>query len=287
MEEDSPGPLSGVTEGMNYDLTILSLGAGVQSSVCALASACGDLPPVERAIFADTMGEPESVYQWLDWLETQLPFPVDRVSKGDLAADTTEVRLSKKSGKVYMRSLIPFFTMMPDGKSAIMMRKCTTDYKILPIRRRIRELIEKKGTIRNTRALQHIGISTDEAHRMKDSQCSYIDHYYPLIEAGWSRSDCLAWAAKKELGPPPRSACGYCPYHSDKEWLRIKTKEPEAFQKAIDMEAKMNASFRQVETRRGEGAFLHQSCKPLDQVSFNGENQFDLFGEECEGMCGL
>ena len=59
----------------------LSLGAGVQSSALALMLALGEITPqVDGAIFADTQAEPLEVYQWLDYLETVLPFPVYRVS---------------------------------------------------------------------------------------------------------------------------------------------------------------------------------------------------------------
>ena len=58
---------------------VISLGAGVQSSVMALKAACGELTPMpELAIFADTQYEPSAVYEHLAWLETQLPFPVQR-----------------------------------------------------------------------------------------------------------------------------------------------------------------------------------------------------------------
>ena len=39
-------------------LRILSLGAGVQSSTLALMIEKGEIPMVDAAIFADTMGEP-------------------------------------------------------------------------------------------------------------------------------------------------------------------------------------------------------------------------------------
>ena len=62
---------------------IISLGAGVQSSTMALMAAKGEITPMpDAAIFADTGWEPKYVYDWLDWLETQLPFPVHRVSGG-------------------------------------------------------------------------------------------------------------------------------------------------------------------------------------------------------------
>jgi 3'-phosphoadenosine 5'-phosphosulfate sulfotransferase (PAPS reductase)/FAD synthetase len=65
---------------------VISLGAGVQSSTMALMAARGLIKPMpDCAIFADTGAEPEAVYRHLDWLEDQLPFPVHRVSAGNLA----------------------------------------------------------------------------------------------------------------------------------------------------------------------------------------------------------
>ena len=56
-------------------MRILSLGAGVQSSTLALMIAHGELPPVTAAVFADTQWEPRKVYEWLDWLETEVQRP--------------------------------------------------------------------------------------------------------------------------------------------------------------------------------------------------------------------
>ena len=66
-------------------LEIISLGAGVQSSVMALMAARGELTPMpSAAVFADTQWEPAGVYAHLDWLEQQLPFPTYRVTQGNL-----------------------------------------------------------------------------------------------------------------------------------------------------------------------------------------------------------
>ena len=43
------------------DLRVLSLGAGVQSTTLALMIEKGEIPMVDCAIFADTMGEPKKV----------------------------------------------------------------------------------------------------------------------------------------------------------------------------------------------------------------------------------
>ena len=69
-------------------LTVISLGAGVQSSVMALMAAKGQITPMpDCAIFADTQSEPDHIYEWLDWLETQLPFPIYRITAGNLRDD--------------------------------------------------------------------------------------------------------------------------------------------------------------------------------------------------------
>ena len=50
-------------------LTVISLGAGVQSSTMAIMAAKGDFPSVDCAIFADTGYEPKAVYKYLEFLK--------------------------------------------------------------------------------------------------------------------------------------------------------------------------------------------------------------------------
>src|SRR5215475_6635832 len=91
-------------------LTVISLGAGVQSSTMALMAAHGEIEPMPKcAIFADTQDEPHSVYTWLDWLEKQLPFPVVRVTAGRLSEKSTRTYWSHRNQK-FTVSGIPVFT---------------------------------------------------------------------------------------------------------------------------------------------------------------------------------
>ena len=69
-------------------LHVISLGAGVQSTTMALMAAHGEITPMpDAAIFADTGAEPAHVYEHLDRLIPQLPFPVHKVSAGNIAED--------------------------------------------------------------------------------------------------------------------------------------------------------------------------------------------------------
>ena len=79
----------------NPTIRIISLGAGVfKSTVMALMAAKGTqiTPMPDCAIFADTGYEPEGVYEHLDWLEKQLPFPTYRVNNGNIKTDILEAK---------------------------------------------------------------------------------------------------------------------------------------------------------------------------------------------------
>lgn len=258
---------------------ILSLGAGVQSSTMALMASCGELTPMpEAAIFADTQAEPASVYRWLDWLQPRLPFPVYRRTKGNLATVSTRLRKSK-TGNFYTNASVPAFIQGKNGPG-MLLRQCTRDFKLDVLRRTTRELSRGRPVI------QWIGISRDEAHRMKDSRVPRITHRWPLIEKNMTRHDCLAWMAARGYPPPPRSACVFCPYHSNAEWKRLRDTEPEAFSQAVEYERAFQAVAQH--TRFRGTPFLHRSLIPLDQVVFTEEaQQGTLWGNECEGLCGV
>ena len=262
---------------------IISLGAGVQSSTIALMAARGEITPMPTAaIFADTQQEKKASYPWLDWLEKQLPFPVRRVTAGNLGEKSLVVKKSK-NGNYYTSSSIPAF--ITDGeKTGILMRQCTTDFKIVPIYREIRRLI---GRSRKAKAIQWIGISLDEALRSKPSRKKWVENRWPLLELKMTRADCVSWMKKNGYPTPPRSACVFCPFHSDNEWMSLKTESPEDFNAAVKFEKDYQFALKQIPTIRGV-PFLHRSCRPLSEVVFNAPTkQLNLFINECEGMCGV
>lgn len=270
----------------------LSLGAGVQSSALALMAAHGEVVPVPTAaIFADVGAEPESVYRWLDELERLIqeapnPFPVIRVKHGNLERDALQVRTSK-SGKKYFKVSIPFFTEDEIGNSGPTPRQCTQDYKINPIRKEMRKLAGIKRGQKEITATSWIGISLDEIERMKDSRDLWCVHRWPLIEKRMTRLECLAWMQRRGYPMPPRSACYFCPYHSNSEWLRMEREEPHELEKAQEWERRLIKKAEDVELRGG--AFLHRKMQPLGTRPFSaneGQGTFD-FRSECFGMCGV
>jgi hypothetical protein len=271
-------------------LRILSLGAGVQSSTLALMAERGAIPKVDAAIFSDTQGEPKAVYAWLDWLEKQVSYPIHRVTRGVLAEDELRIRRSGRSGNLYMKNSIPAFVLKADGGRGLLGRKCTVDYKITPIHRKVKELagVKRGGSVVLANVL--IGISWDEVIRMKQSRVPYIENSWPLIDLKMTRADCLAWMAANGYPVPPRSACSFCPFHSDDEWARLKKESPDEFAGVVEFERKLQEANSKQTALRGV-PYLHSTCKPIGEVDFtgskNGKKQVELFGNECEGLCGV
>jgi len=268
---------------------ILSLGAGVQSSTVALMSAAGELPPINLAIFADTGWEPAAVYEWLDWLEGELPFPVHRVSAGNIREDQMTARVRGKAENGNRWATLPFFTQSPDGSIGMVRRQCTSEYKIAPIEKFIRrEILGLKPRQRAPKIHtidQWFGISLDEIQRCK---VEFVEPWrrnvYPLVERRMTRGHCLEWMSSHGFPTPPRSACIGCPFHSDEEWQRIKDGPADEWQQLIEFDR----AIRKAEGMRGE-TFLHRSCRPIEEISFQtAANAGQLsFLDECDGMCGM
>ena len=266
---------------------IISLGAGVQSSTMALMAAHGEITPMpECAIFADTHAEPAEVYEWLKWLTEKLPFPVYTVSDGNLTEDCMEVKTAK-AGHKYTRALIPAFV----SGHGIFGRKCTADYKVVPLRRKARQIAGIYGKqCKELVVTQWLGISLDEIQRMKVSLEPWLYMRHPLIDIGMTRQDCLEWMTKNGYPEPPRSACKFCPFHSSDEWRRLKAM-PAEWQEIVQFEKDLQVAALQNEgpAQMKGTPYLHESWKPIDEVDFKDyDDQLSFsFNDECAGMCGV
>ena len=268
-------------------LTVLSLGAGVQSSALALMCARGFITPMpDCAIFSDTQSEPQHVYDYLDYLESVLPFPIHRVTIGSLRDDLIE---SSKTGARVPNP--PLFSTSPKS-DGMLFRQCTADYKITPIFKKLRELIGLKPRQRapkTVRVSQMIGISQDEIQRMRYSRHAWVENRYPLIEKRMSRLHCLKWMRDQGFNQLPRkSSCTFCPFHSDAMWLEMKNNDEKSWDDAVAVDVAIRNGINK--TTEGNQMFLHRSRIPLSEVDLTSkyENQHTFsFMDECEGMCGV
>jgi hypothetical protein len=271
-------------------MNILSLGAGVQSSTMALMAAHGEITPSpDCAIFADTQWEPKQVYKHLDWLEKQLPFPVYRVSSGNIREDAIHNHVERANGKQRF-SAIPWFL----SNGGMGRRQCTYDYKIQPVYKKVRSLLgyKPRQRIPIDSVKLWMGISTDEAGRMKPSRERWIENIWPLIDMEMSRANCISWFGRNYPDRTlSKSACIGCPFHNDALWREMKMNDPESFSDAIYVDRMI----RDGGTHKGERTiqakqYMHRSLQPLDEVDFRNledKGQLNMFNNECEGMCGV
>jgi 3'-phosphoadenosine 5'-phosphosulfate sulfotransferase (PAPS reductase)/FAD synthetase len=256
-------------------MRILSLGAGVQSTTLLLM-ACEGVLQIDCAIFADTQWEPKAVYEHLDWLEeyaTSHGQVVHRVTRGNLREEALNPDHKFASMPLHIKNL--------DGKTSVLRRQCTNEYKLNPIRRKVREL----GATRKNPATLLIGISMDEFQRMKDSLVQYIKNEFPLIDLQMSRKDCLAWMARRNFPTPPKSSCIGCPFHNNPQWQEI-WKVPAEWDDAVAFDE----AIRHRRGRTDFPAYLHFRGVPLKDIDLRTpqeRGQLDLFNEECTGMCGV
>jgi hypothetical protein len=248
----------------------------------ALMAAHGELTPMPvAAVFADTGDEPRAVYEWLDWLIPKLPFPVVRASNA--TSLSTHIYDAIDNGTRVSKP--PLFTIPdnPADQEGLLTRDCTKDYKIAVIQRAVRGIMALEGA---KKVVQWIGISLDESIRMKPSRVQYSEHRWPLIELRMSRHDCLRWMERKGYPKPPRSACVYCPHHSNAEWRRIRDEDPEGWTRAVEFDAKIRTGIHKVRAQ----CFVHRDCVPLPEVDLSTDDERGqglLWGNECEGMCGV
>lgn len=266
-------------------MVILSLGAGVQSSTLALMAARGEVGPMpDAAIFADTGGESKRVYEWVDWLEKQLPFPIIRVKRDGLSLGDLWLAVARgerdRSG-----SPLPGFWLSPAGMSPF---QCSKEFKTRVVGREIRRMLGLETGQRGPKKIvveQWLGISSEEIERMKDNEMKFVQNRWPLIEMKMRRHHCLKWMADNGYPEPPRSSCIFCPFRTDEEWRLLRDQQPEDWEKAVQFDEGIRAGWPGIEG----AAWIHRTRQPLSTVDIERKpDLFDFgFRQECEGACGV
>lgn len=238
----------------------LSWGVGVQSTTLAVMSALGDLEPLDVVISADTQNERDETYRMRDWYTkwlTERGLQVEIVTAGNILEQGANAHIH-----------IPFWTS--DGGP--LRRQCTRQFKINPVKRRLRQLIgfhesepphPKPGAIE-----QWLGISWDEWTRMKHSRVKFLRTRWPLIERRMTRNDCIEYLQKKELPIPPNSACKICPYRQASAWLEM---EPAELEETIKFDESNRHNPLAIDGSQADELYIWKGLIPLSEVDFQTE----------------
>ncbi|MDN5768878.1 MAG: hypothetical protein L0H96_26035 [Humibacillus sp.] len=257
-------------------LRVLSLGAGKQSTALLLLSAQGILPRLDAAIFADTGWEPGVVYEHLERIEREIArpagIPIYRVSSGNIRADALD--------PAHRFASMPLYVLNQDGTPGMTRRQCTSEYKLKPIKRQVRDLLGYPHPTRVPDGVyveQWIGISTDERDRaidkdtgeLKTGDVRYSRNRYPLLDLGLSRDACTIALTRAGFAATPKSACTGCPFHTNAQWRDLRDNHPTEFADAVAFDTAIRGGAARANADGNPllgQAYLHRSRLPLGQA---------------------
>ena len=273
------------------NLRVLSLGAGVQSTAMYLMAVDGefaDRPDV--AIFADTGVEPPWVYENL-WRLSQAGssvVPIHIVSAGCLG-DSLRRSVGDSEGRF---ASVPFWveSEAEPGRAAPGRRQCTREYKIDVVKREIRRMLglkPRQHAAGRFHVEEWLGISLDEVQRAKPSRYRWITTRWPLIfDRPMHRYELVRWLNRRGWPPVRKSACVFCPFRSNGEWIRWRDEVPDLFEIACQWDELLRSRGPIRGMRKLQ--YVSNQLVPLRDITADpATDQLDLFGNECEGMCGL
>lgn len=258
-----------------------SYGGGVQSTACLVLAARGEID-FQTFLFAN-VGEDSEHPDTLAYVrDVSMPYAarhglefvvVRKITNGQ--AETIMDRLER------LEKSIPLPVRMGQN-GAPGNRICTTDFKVKPILKWLKE----HGATDEDPAVSGIGISIDEAHRAKpcgQSGVTYQRLTYPLLDLGMNRSNCVAIIERAGLPVPPKSSCFFCPYHSRKTWEQLKASRPDLFRRACEIEKVLYERGRKL--GRGE-FFLTPYGKFLEEAIGNPQPELKFEWPVCDsGNC--
>lgn len=191
---------------------VWSCGGGRQSVGIAALIVQEILPKPDIAVIVDTGREKSSTWAYYNRILkpelARIGVDLVRVNKDDYAT----VDLYRNDDL-----LIPAFTTL-NGKVSKMPTFCSNEWK----QRVVRRYLRAQGV---TDCDCWLGISINEADRMKDSGLKWLRHVYPLIDLEMNVWDCVCVTAKVGWPAAWSSACWMCPNQNKAEWLALSERD--------------------------------------------------------------
>lgn len=243
-------------------MIVWSYGGGTQSAAIAVLILEGKLPTPDIICMADTAREVQETWDYLEGVVRPAGLDVKIIPHSYSYWDLTK----GASDDI----LIPAFTRK-SGAIGKLPTFCSNEWKQRPVRRWLRE----QGV---TDCDLWLGISTDEAERMKVSDVKWQRNVYPLIEIiPTSRHQCVSLVERHGWPTPPKSRCFMCPNMSPAHWRTLRDKAPDDFNKAVELERELQATDADI--------YLHSLAIPLTEAVAQSDLQSDMFDGCDSGFC--
>ena len=243
---------------------VMSYGGGKQTVAMVTLVLEGKLQKPDVIVMADTGREVQTTFEYLNRV-VQPALKAIGLRVEIASHELATVDLFSENGKL----LLPAFTTQNGiGK---LPTYCSNEWKQRVIRRWLRE----RG-VNDTDVW--LGISLDEAERMKASGLNWYRHIYPLIEiTPMHRSQCVTQIQKFGWEVPNKSRCYMCPNQSALAWKDLKRRNDGDFEKAAQLENEVR--------QKDEHVYFHPLAIPLEQAVEQSELQTDMFDGCDSGYC--
>jgi hypothetical protein len=244
----------------------MSYGGGKQTVAIITLILEGKLPRPDIIVMADTGREVQTTWDYLSSIVQPALKEID-LQVEICGHEYANWDIVKGEGEAI---LLPAFTRQ-NGSIGKMPTFCSNEWKQRPIRRWLKE----RGV---TDTDVWLGISLDEAERMKSSGLNWYRHVYPLIETlPMHRRQCESQIQKFGWELPHKSRCWMCPNQSPQAWRQMKNGTPADFQKAVELENEIRETDADI--------YFHSLAIPLDKAVEQSEKQGDMFDGCDSGYC--
>lgn len=249
---------------------MVSLGGGVNSTAMLIKLIKAKLP-IDMIIFADVGANAESLKTY-EFLERHLaPYLARHGLKIDGAGWT---RFKSIVDHMANEEMLPIINK----------RWCTANYKVKPIRRKVRPLMKAQG---KKKLVQYLGIAVDEAQRMKPVlDVKYIQNAYPLVDWRIDRKECVRIIEAEGLPVPVKSSCVFCPFRATSEFVKIYNEDRPLFDWIREAEL-MDRTGRTLLMHKGKPFSMDDVARLAEKWADDKRKQTSLPMHDNEGgYCG-
>lgn len=227
---------------------VLGISGGKDSS--ALAIYMRDRVPEMEYFFCDTGAELPETYEYLNRLEAALGKPIERLN-----AD----RDFDHWMEVYQGTL-------PSPQ----MRWCTKNLKIKPL----------EEWVGDDKVISYVAIRADENRLGYVSTKPNIDAVFPFREDGIDKDGVMRILDEAGIGLPgyyewrTRSGCYFCFFQRKHEWVGLKERHPDLYDKAVEYEEKVRFRHTAMKGRNytwSQGESLPELIERKDEIEAKHE----------------
>ena len=213
-------------------INIVSYGGGANTTAL-LVGLWQHRIPVDLILFADTGAEHPHTYAYLEimdkWLKDHGMPPITRVYKF-----TREGERLTLEDECLRSGTLPSI--------AYGFKRCSLKHKIGPQEKYCNHHPDcRRVWDAGKKVIKFVGYDAGETARsekvlLRDLADPKYSMWYPLMEWGWHREDCIRVIEAAGLPQPGKSSCFFCPSMKEQEILALREQHPDLFRRAIALE---------------------------------------------------